>query len=115
MKQFNILILLISMTACNNEQLKTEFNQIKDGLARFDVINKSSKDIRGITFEIKYIDNSNKVILVDTVSYQISNDYSDKAIFIKANDKTFIVQKIPENCKTANIKILKTIYIENDL
>ena len=115
MKKFKFLILLILMNACSDELIKAKFIEIKDNLARFDIVNESNKDLGKITFEIRYLDVYNKVLLMDTVSYLMSTDvHSNKIPFLKANDKIFIIQKIPENCKSADIKIIEIHYIENN-
>ncbi len=38
--------------------------------------------------------------------------YNSNTPFLKANDKTFIAQSIPNECKKAAIKILKLDYID---
>ncbi len=109
MKKFKILILLILIISCNNDRIDANFDNIKDGVAIFHIVNRSSKDIEKFIFEIKYLDKSNKVLLLDTVNYEAGS-----SIFLKAKDRTFIVQKIPKNCESAQIKILKIFYLEND-
>jgi len=108
MKNSWILIFVITLISCKNHNVKAEFIEIKDNIARFDIINMSNKDIEKMTFEIKYLDNLDKILLKDTIEYQMSKEYfKDKTPFLKANDKTFIVQRVPNNCKKADIKILE--------
>lgn len=114
MKKIKILILLILIISCNNDRIDANFHNIKDGVAIFNIVNRSANDIEKFIFEIKYLDKSNKVLLLDTISYEESKELSDKPIFLKANDRTFIVQKIPKNCESAEIKILKIFYLENE-
>lgn len=113
MKKFKMLILLISIIGCNNDRIKANFYEIKDGIARFDIVNGSAKDIEEIIFEIKYLDKSNTVLLLDTISYGVNKEFSDEPFFLKSNASTFIVQSIPKKCESADIKILKIVYLEN--
>ena len=114
MKRIVNLFVLIGMMSCSNEPVNADFVEIKNDIARFDIVNESNKNIKAITFEIKYIDSSKKAIKVDTLNYQMNRDKPDQAIFLKANESTFIVQEAPKTCTTADIKILVTSYIEND-
>lgn len=115
MKNLWILIFVITLISCKNHNVKAEYIEIKDNIARFDIINKSNKDIEKITFEIRFLDNLDKILLTDTIEYLMSKEYfKDKTPFLKANDKTFIVQSIPNNCKKADIKILEVDNIDEN-
>ncbi|MCA0154265.1 hypothetical protein [Winogradskyella vincentii] len=111
MKNILMLISTLLVTSCANNNIEAEFIEIKNKIARFDVVNNSNKDISKITLEIRFLDSSDNLLLVDTLDYQMGNDYrNEKLPFLKANDKTFIVQSAPDNCLKADIKILE---IEN--
>lgn len=115
MKNLWILIFVITLISCKNHNVKAEYIEIKDNIARFDIINKSNKDIEKITFEIRFLDNLDKILLTDTIEYLMSKEYfKGKTPFLKANDKTFIVQSIPNNCKKADIKILEVDNIDEN-
>jgi hypothetical protein len=108
MKKISLLITAFILISCVNDTVNTKFVEIKNNIARFDIVNNSNKDIEKITFEIKYLDNLNKLLLIDTVDYQMSKEsQKEKRPFLKANDNTFIVQSVPDNCKKANIKVLE--------
>jgi|GEM_PF-3071453 len=113
MRPFCIVLFIMTLISCESNKVKTEFIEIQDGIARFDIINNSNLDIENITFEIRYFDNSNNLLLADTVAYRISDksNLNDKS-FLQANEKTFIVQRVPDNCDKANIKILTVSNIE---
>jgi len=113
MRPFCIVLFIMTLISCESNKVKTEFIEIQDGIARFDIINNSNLDIENITFEIRYFDNSNNLLLADTVAYRKSDksNLNDKS-FLKANEKTFIVQRVPDNCDKANIKILTVSNIE---
>lgn len=98
---------------CTGESITSEFIEIQNNIARFDVVNNSNKDVGKITFEVRFPDPSNRVLLKDTVSYQMSNEYPKENLpFLKANDQTFIVQSVPDNCKKAEIKVLEVDYLK---
>lgn len=107
MRKFLILISFSFLISCSNDPVQVEFIEIKNDVARFDIKNNSDKGIEKITFEITYLDISDNVLLTDTLEYQMSKEnQKDKVPFLKSNDKTFIVQSIPNNCSKADIKIL---------
>lgn len=115
MKKIVLLISSFILISCVNDNVNAEFTEIKNNIARFDIVNNSNKDIGKITFEIKFLDNLDNILLIDTLDYQMSKEYhKDKIPFLKANDKTFIVKSIPNNCKKANIKILKIDNIDGN-
>jgi len=115
MKKFVIIILSFTLISCVKNNVNAEFIEIKDNIARFDVVNTSNKDIEKLTFEIKYFDNLDNILLIDTIDYQNSKKYfSAKTPFLKANDETFFVQSIPNNCKKAAIKVLEIDYLDNN-
>lgn len=110
-----LLISCLLMFSCENNNVEVEFIEIKNDIARFDIVNNSNKDIRKISFEIRFLDNSNKLLLIDTLVYQMSKEYQKVNIpFLKANEKTFVAQGIPNNCKRADIKVLKIENIKGD-
>jgi len=115
MKKFALIILSFTLISCVKNNVNAKFIEIKDNIARFDVVNNSNKDIAKLTFEIKYLDNLNKILLIDTVDYQNSKKYfSAKTPFLNANDETFIVQSIPNNCKKAAITVLEIEYLDKN-
>lgn len=63
MKNLVYIILTILLISCKNEKVNTKFIEIKDNVARFDIRNNSNKDIYKITFEIKFLDKSENVLL----------------------------------------------------
>ena len=108
MKNLWILIFTFTFISCKNHNVKAEYIEIKDNAAWFNIVNKSKKDIEKITFEIKYLDSLDNLLLTDTIEYSVSKQYfKDNTPFLKANDKTFIVQSIPRDCKKAAIMILE--------
>lgn len=111
MRKYLILISFSFLIACTNDPVQAEFIEITNDIARFEIENNSAMDIEKITFEISYMDVSENILLTDTVKYQMSEQsQNDSPTFLKANDKTFIVQSIPDNCTKAAIRILE---IEN--
>jgi hypothetical protein len=103
-----LLTLCSLMLSCEKKDVDARFNKIENNIAQFDIVNNTNKDILSITFEIKYLDNLNKLLLTDTVSYIRSEEDEKKRIpFLKANEETFITQTIPDNCKKADIKVLE--------
>jgi len=107
MKNLWILIFTFTFISCKNHNVKAEYIEIKDNAAWFNIVNKSKKDIEKITFEIKYLDSLDNLLLTDTIEYSVSKQYfKDNTPFLKANDKTFIVQSTPSDCKKAVIVIL---------
>lgn len=113
MKKYLIVVFSLILISCIKNKVNAEFTEIKDNIARFDIVNNVDKDIKKITFEIKYLDELDNLMFTDTVSYQMGKG-NEKVIapFLKANDKNFIVQNIPDNCKKAAIKILEIDEIE---
>ena len=112
MKKFVLIILSFTLISCAKNNVNAKFIEIKDNIARLDVVNNSDKDIEKLTLEIKYLDN---ILLIDTIDYQNSKKYfSAKTPFLNANDETFIVQSIPNNCKKAAIKILEIDYLDKN-
>ncbi len=108
MRKFLMLISSSLLISCTNDTVQAEFIEIKNDVARFEIENNSDKDIEKITLEITYLDISDNVLLTDTLEYQMSEEnQKDKTPFLKANDKTFIVQSIPNNCIKADLKILE--------
>ncbi|WP_296704413.1 hypothetical protein [Algoriphagus sp.] len=108
MKNLCLMLLLAALISCSNDPINADFVEIKDNLARFDIENNSDSDIEKISFEINYFDQNEKLLLTDTVSYQISiNVDGDESPFLMAHDKTFFVQAIPTDCKKADIRILE--------
>lgn len=115
MKHFLIFLLFVSLSSCQKQKVKAEFIEINNNIARFDIINSSNRDIEKITFEISYFDPSDNVLRKDTVNYQKSKENAQEYDpFLKANEKTFIVQSVPNNCDKAGIKILKVVNSDLD-
>jgi len=111
MKKNLILISSYVLISCANDHVQARFIEIKNDVARFEIENNSHKDIERICFEITYLDDTAAILLIDTLDYQKSKEYQgDKTPFLKAKDKTFFVQRIPNNSIKAEIKILE---IEN--
>lgn len=108
-------IVSMSLTSCETKDIEVQFRKIENNTALFDIVNNSNKNIGKMTFEINYLDNSNIILLTDTVDYQMSEEYQkDNVAFLKAKEETFIAQQIPKNCTKANIEILAIENIKAD-
>ena len=113
MKKKLIYFLFVLIVSCTSETVNAEFIEIKNNIARFEITNNSNQDIAKITYEIKFFDSSENLILKDTSSYEMANDSKKKNVtFLKANEKTFIVNKAPEECEKAEIGLLKIDFIK---
>jgi hypothetical protein len=62
---------------------------------------------------LRFIDESEKLILRDTISYKMKTDQK-KGVqpFLKANQETFVVSKTPDNCEKVEIEILEVDYMK---
>lgn len=108
MKSNLILLSILLLVSCSSKKIEAEFMEIENNNARFEIVNDSEEDIGKITFEIRYLDSSDGVLLLDTVSYQMSNQGQNEPLpFLKANDRTFIVQRAPDQCQRAEIMVLE--------
>jgi len=95
--------------SCRNNNVDAKFIEIKDNVARFDIINNSDVAIEKITFEIRYLDVADAVLKIDTINYRMcAKQNKERTPFLRANEKTFIAQVTPEKCDKAVINILKT-------
>jgi hypothetical protein len=108
MKNIALLIICLCILSCESKNVEAEFIEVENGLARFDIYNRSDRDIRKITFEITFLDHSGKPLLLDTLLYQMGKEHGKIDVpFLKAKDRTFIVQRVPEDCQKADIKVLE--------
>ncbi len=105
-KSKTLIVILILLSACTKNLINVEFIEIKNDTARFDIKNHSEKDLDRITVKIMYLNENNSVILTDTISYKMNKEDESNKPFLKAGEETFIIQKIPNNCILARIKIL---------
>ncbi len=108
MKNLLSFVSVLLLLSCTNKSIDAEFLEIDNNIARFKIVNNSNKDIAKIIFEVRFLDSSNNLLLIDTLSYQMSKEYQKENLpFLKANDGTFIVQSVPANSKKADIKVLE--------
>ncbi|WP_373397027.1 hypothetical protein V8V91_20860 [Algoriphagus halophilus] len=108
MKSKLILLSILLLVACSSKKIEADFIEIENNNARFEIVNNSEEDISKITFEIRYLDSSDGILLLDTVSYQMSNEGPKEPLpFLKANDRTFIVQRAPDRCSRAEIMVVE--------
>ncbi len=113
MKNVLIYFLFVLVVSCASDAVNVKFIEIKNNIARFEIINNSDQDISKITYEVTFLDRTENLILKDTTSYKMENDSKQGRIpFLKANEKTFIVHKVPENCEKAEIALLKIDFIK---
>ena len=108
MKNILSFVSVLLLVSCTTKSIDAEFLEIDNNLARFKIVNNSNKDIGKIIFELRFLDSSNNLLLIDTLSYEGSKEYQKENLpFLKANDGIFIVQIVPANSKKADIKVLK--------
>ena len=113
MKNFLLFVSVLLLVSCTAESIDAEFIEIDNNLARFEIINNSNKDIGKLIFELRFLDSSNNLLLIDTISYELSQEFQKENLpFLKANDGIFIVQIVPANSKKADIKVLEIDYLK---
>ncbi|SNS15653.1 hypothetical protein SAMN06295967_104105 [Belliella buryatensis] len=98
-----ILILLFStffLVGCSNQPIKIKVEEIKDDIVRIIIKNETEIDYEKIAIIIDYLGDKKEIIKVDTVSYKMDT-LSDcgSCVFLKSNESTFIVQKVPSGTK----------------
>lgn len=108
MKNKLFLFPILLLVACSSKKIEADFIEIENNNARFEIVNNSEEDIGKIIFEIRYLDSSDGILLLDTVTYQMSTkDQNEPLPFLKANDRTSIVQRAPDQCNRAEIMVLE--------
>ncbi len=110
MNKFWIAILVLITASCIKENVEIDFIEIKDNISRFEIVNNTDSDLGKIAFEITFLDKNDSPLLIDTITYQAHNNQNGETPFLLANDKTFIVQAIPDGCKKTDIRILEVVY-----
>lgn len=109
MKNILSFVSVLLLVSCTTKSIDAEFLEIDNNIARFEIVNNSNKDIGKMIFEVRFLDSSNNLLLIDTLSYQMSKEHQKENLpFLKANDGIFIVQSVPANSKKADIKVLET-------
>lgn len=93
------------ISGCQSNTHEVRFEQIEDGVARFQVENNSDDDITSMVFELTYLNDNDEVIKIDTVNYRMSEE-NPSEIWLEANNETFFVQSIPEGTTVVTSKII---------
>lgn len=110
MKKIIFLIIITVFLSCKSDIVEAEFVEINDNIARFDITNNTNQDIKEISLELNFLDTSKLLISKDTVDYKMLSDEP----FLKSKDKTFIVNKVPENCTNAEVVVLEIDFMEKN-
>lgn len=105
-KHIAILVVMLLVNACSSTDHAIRFEGISNGLARFEIENKTSVDIAELDVELTYLAGNNSVILVDTVTYDARKPDGTADVFLKAKFTTSIVQKVPEGTSKAKARVL---------
>jgi hypothetical protein len=101
-----ILLVLLFLNACSSTDHAIRFEGIENGLARFELENKTSVDIAELDVELTYLAGNGSVILVDTVTYDARKTDGTADVFLRAKLTTSIVQKVPEGTSKAKARVL---------
>ncbi len=56
MKKLSFVILYVILFSCIHDNVEAKFIEIKNNIARFDIVNNSKMDIQKITFEVTFFD-----------------------------------------------------------
>jgi hypothetical protein len=101
-----IILLLFAMNACVGTDTSIQFSEMENGLARFELVNRTTSDIQSLDLELTFIGPGNSALRTDTVSYASTKPDGSQEVFLKAKSSTFIVQKAPEGTLSAKGRIV---------
>lgn len=102
----SIFILLLVLKMCDVSDSNVKFNGIRNGLAHFEVENRTKFDIMAMDIELTYKAANRSILLVDTVTYSATNPDGSPNVFLKAEFNTPIVQRAPEGTKSASGRVI---------
>ncbi|MDX1592549.1 MAG: hypothetical protein R3283_11320 [Balneolaceae bacterium] len=110
---FNQLLLILATSlfiyGCQKEPVDVELIRINDqGIAMFEVYNRTDQNFSEMDFEVTYLDGQNEVILIDTLHYEMAEE-SAIQIFLEANGETMFSQTVPENTVSASARIINRV------
>lgn len=103
---FAIFVVLLFFNACSSTDHVIRFEGIENGLARFEIKNKTSVDISELDVELTYLAVNRSVILIDTVTYDARKADGTADVFLGAKLTTSIVQTVPVGTSKATARVL---------
>ena len=105
---------LLIATACGSEPVTVRFDEVKNDLAFFFVLNQSERDVESIDFELSFRSQGGDVLSVDTVGYATTPDAATgyPTAFVKSGAETFFVAKMPSNAVSATATVIDLTYID---
>ena len=98
--------------ACGSDPVSVTHAETSDGIVRFDVRNRTDRDIRSMTFELSYHAQGGDVVRVDTMAFETTTGGAtgDTIPFVRAEDETFIVSSLPESAIRAVARVLELTF-----
>ena len=70
MKKLSFVILYVLLFSCIHDNVEAKFIEIKNNIARFDIVNNSKMDIQKITFKKKFVEPSAETDTLATVGLE---------------------------------------------
>ena len=108
------ITLLLLVGACGAEPVTVTLSEIDDRIARFEVANESTDDVRSISMEVTFRDGDGGVVRVDTVTYEYVSDPStcDIIPFVRSGEQTFFAWRVAPGAVSATVSVLETTFFE---
>jgi len=112
-----LLIPLLLTVACRPEAVTVAYFETRNGVARFDVQNRTERDIRSMEFELSFYSEAGVMVHVDTVGYSVtrSGATGDTIAFVRAKSETFFVTKAPTDAVSATGRVLAFTFMDGEL
>ena len=107
---FPLLIILLIIPGCMKSGVDAEFVEIRNGSARFDLVNYTGAPVSNIELEIKILSDDGSPILTDTTSYISTERNGTKGPFMLTDEETFFMRSMPENASSCTIRVLRYNY-----
>ena len=103
------LVFLLLVTACGPVTV-TVF-EVRNGMVRFVVENRSEVDVQSISFEVLFRSPSGDPQTADTIVYTATRDEAgNPSAFVRAQDETFFNARLPSGSVYATARVLEVAF-----
>jgi len=111
-----LFIPLLLPVACRPEAVTVTYFETRNGVARFDVQNRTERDIRSMSFELSFYSETGAMVHVDTVGYSVTRNAAtgDTIPFVRAESETFFVTKAPTAAVSATGRVLAFTFMDDE-